>query len=161
MRPVTPPTNNLPDNVKPARFQAPPEVADQVNDIMGLVHSGPDGEPLGLEFMFELSKDEIKVLRHEPYLTITMMADHLHPFAIQTSFPVDKKYDQLIEHQHVCTANATHMQQKWWRCDNPTHNVNEDRIRQCDECWDYQLVESAQQIESGELDEPINDPALD
>lgn len=159
MRPVTPPTDNLPDNVMPARFDPPDEVKDEVNPIVGLVHKDEQGQPLGLEFMFELTKDEITVLRHEPYLTITMMSDHLHPFALQTSFEPDKKYAELMEHNHICNSNITHANQKWWRCDNPTHNSEQHRLRQCDECWEAALEESYTELATGdaEEDEPTGD----
>lgn len=134
MKPITPPAK-LPDNVRPVKFSAP-EGAEGINDAIGLQHVDEQGNPVALEFMFELTKDEIKVLRHEPYLTFTVLADHLHPFSIQTTFPYEEKYDSLVEHQHICTSNETHEKNKWWRCDNPSHNSKEHRIRMCNECWD-------------------------
>ena len=140
MRPVPPP-QDLPPNLRPAKFSAPPEISGEVNDIYGVIHLDEEGNANALEFQFQLSKDEIKVLRHEPYITLTILADHLHPFALQTSFPTDEKYDKLMEHQHVCNTNLTHDKQKWWRCDNPSHDseTSEQRIRVCDECWQERL----------------------
>ena len=134
MRPVVP-TGDFPDNVRPAKFKAPEGMEDDVNDIAGLLHLDDAGEPQAMEFMFELSEAEIKVLKHEPYVTMTVMADHLHPFAIQTSYPPDPKFDSLDEHTHICDSNMVHEENKWWRCDSPNHDKIKDRNRECDDCW--------------------------
>lgn len=135
MKSVHPP-DNLPDNCRAVLFNPPEGLEDSVNPIPGIVHLNEEGAPIAMEFMMQLSKDEIKVLRHEPFITITFMGDSLTPFGIQTSFPYEEKYDTLMEHQHVCTDILTHEKQKWWRCDNPSHDIDKQRIRMCDECWE-------------------------
>lgn len=126
----------LPENTRAVKFSAPEDMGDNINDAVGLQHLDEEGNPTALEFMFELTKDEIKVLRHEPYITFTVISDHLHPFSLQTTFPYEQKYDSLVEHQHVCTANVKHDTNRWWRCDNPSHNTKENRLRMCDDCWE-------------------------
>lgn len=135
MRPVIP-SGNFPDNVKPAKFAAPEGMEEQVNDTIGLVHVHPNtGQTVAIEFMFELSEEELLVLQHERFITMTVMADHLHPFSIQTSYPFDEKYRTLKQHTHVCKSNIAHEEPKWWQCENPRHHSKDDRDRECDDCW--------------------------
>lgn len=151
MRPVTP-TVDLPDNVKAVKFSAPEGQTD-IGDIVGLVHQDQEGKNVALEFMFELTKDEIKVLRHEPYLTMTVMSDHLHPFALQTTFPFEQKYETLNEHSHICTDNITHESHQFWRCDNPSH-TGDNKHRMCQACWEAKTSQEqpAGNPESDEVD---------
>jgi hypothetical protein len=136
VRPVMPP-DNLPEHVDAARFDPPESIANEVDSIAGIIHKDPeDKEPVALEFMFELSEQDIKVLKHDPYLTITILADHLHPFRIETSHQYTPDYEQLEEHHHICAENVTHDTNEWWRCDNPRHDKIKDRNRVCDSCWD-------------------------
>lgn len=130
MKPILPKLEDLPDNVQPVKFTAPQELAGDVEDIVGCAHKTEDGQTIAIEFLFELNDDEVRVLKHEPYLTFTIMADHLHVFAIQTSFPPDKKYSDLEEHTHKCPDC-----EKFSRCENPRHEMPRDRVRQCDKCW--------------------------
>lgn len=135
MKPVMPLDLELPDNVKPIKFTAPAGEHDvNIQDIVGLVHLDEDGNPLGFEFMFELDKKEIQVLRHEPYVTVSFYGQGITPFNLETTIPFDKKYSDLLTHTHVCTSELTHEGQKWWSCDNPTHNSKENRLRNCPEC---------------------------
>lgn len=134
MKPVIPPPD-LPTNVRAVMFQPPEGMEGEVNPLPGMVHLDEDGRPLGLEFMFEFTKEEVQVLRHEPFVTITFMGDQVTPFALQTSYPPDKKYADLMEHHHICAQNLTHEKQKFWKCDNPSHNSDQQRIRECDECF--------------------------
>jgi hypothetical protein len=136
MRPVPPPLE-LPETCRAALFQPPEGLEDKVNPLPGIVHLDAEGEPVGLEFMFELSRDEVQVLKHEPYVTITFMGSALPPFALQTSYPEDDKYKNLDDHYHICTSNFTHEEQKFWQCDNPAHNPkdNGQRLRECLECF--------------------------
>jgi hypothetical protein len=136
VRPVVP-SGELPDSVSAVMFQPPPGTEEEVTALPGIVHLGPDGQPIACEFMFEFTKDEIKVLKHEPFVTITMMVQAPPVFAIQTTFDPDPKFDSLNEHQHICTENLTHENRQFWRCDNPTHNAKDQRIRTCDPCYRY------------------------
>lgn len=136
MRQVTP-SGDFPPNVQLVRFTPPDNLPDglQMQDAVGLAHLNEGREIVALEFMFELTDDEIQVLNHERYLTLTMMSDHLHPFALQTSYPPDPKYAQLDEHTHVCVDGLTHEKDKFWKCENPRHDHKQNRIRECEECW--------------------------
>ena len=153
MKPVTPPSD-LPSSVKPVMFQPPEGMEDEINPLPGMVHLDDEGHPLGLEFMFELSKEEIQVLRHEPFVTITFMGDQVTPFALQTSYPIDEKYAKLMEHHHICTQNLVHEKQKFWRCDNPTHNSDEQKLRECDACFENRQDQEVEVI-SEEAEEAI------
>ena len=141
MRPVAP-NVDLPDDVRPVMFRAPEGQEDEINDIPGLVHLDEQGEPKAMEFMFELTDQEIKVLKHEPYITLTVLADHLDPFALQTTFPYDTKYESLEEHTHICDANLAHDENMFWRCDNPSHDKIKARVRECDECFQVRTTAS-------------------
>ena len=134
MKPVMPAGLELPDNVKLIQFTAPEGMEDAVQNIHGLVHLDEEGQPLGFEFMFELDKKEIQVLRHEPYITISFMGQGITPFKLETTIPHDDMYRGLMEHTHVCTSELTHENNKWWSCDNPTHNTKENRVRNCADC---------------------------
>jgi hypothetical protein len=135
MRQVVP-SGDFPSNVVPAKFTPPEGMGDEVGEAVGLIHKHPDtGETLALEFMFELTEQDIRVLKHEPYLTLTFMTDRLHPFAIQTSYPYDEKYENLDTHTHICRDNLAHEDNQWWKCDNPRHDHIKDRIRECTPCW--------------------------
>lgn len=146
MRPVAP-TTELPDDVKAVMFRAPEGEEDKVNDIPGLTHIDESGEPKALEFMFELTEQEIKILKHEPYVTLLVMADHLHPFAIQTSYPYDPKYDDIDEHTHICSSNLVHEDNIYWKCDNPRHEALRDRVRECDECFQHRTTVADEDVD--------------
>lgn len=149
MRAVMPLGLELPDNVKPVKMEAPPgEHSVNIKDIVGLVHLDDDGNPLGFEFMFELDKKEVQVLRHEPYLTISFYGQGVMPFNVETTVPHDKKYDSLATHSHVCSLNLSHETNRWWQCDNPAHDSKGTKLRSCAEC--VQLQGEAE--EQGELD---------
>lgn len=143
MRPVVP-QGDLPETVKAIMFRAP-EGRDDVDDIPGVVHLDEDGSPIAMEFMFEISRDELKVLRHEPYLTVLIEGGQLTPFSIQSTIKFDKKYETLNEHSHVCTENVAHERQLWWRCDNPAHDSKANSIRMCDDC--FEILTSQYEIE--------------
>jgi hypothetical protein len=135
VNPVMPTGLELPPDVKAVVFTAPEGMEDTVQDIQGLVHLAEDGSPLGFEFMFELSKQELQVLRHEPYLTVSFMGQSLTPFRMETTVPFDEKYETLSTHSHICSENLTHDTQLWWPCDNPAHNTDTKKLRTCKECF--------------------------
>lgn len=142
MRPVIPP-DDLPNNVQAVQFNPPEGMEEQVNKVAGLVHYDNDGNKAAMEFMFELSQEELQVLNHEPYLTLTVMADHLHPFALQSSFPPEPdRYDKLDSHNHKCVSNLTHETEQFWRCFNPRHANIKGKELECDSCWQVRLFES-------------------
>lgn len=150
MRPVVPAGDNLPENVQRVKFDPPPGQEDEVNPIVGIVHHDPEGNKLASEFMFELTEDEIAVLNHEPFVTIVVYADHLHPFAIQTSYPAEEKYHTLNEHTHFCVSNLTHDEKKPWLCENPRHEMPEMRERECPVCWNERQIQVVKEAESGQ-----------
>ena len=159
MRAITP-NIELPDNVQAVLFRAPAERED-VQDIAGLVHKDEDGQPVAIEFMFELSKQDLHVLKHEPFLTLILEGSELAPFSLQATIPYDEKYKTLSEHSHVCTENVTHEKQQWWRCDNPSHTgeVNNNTIRMCTSCFD--TLTSQVESDSDELEDEIEDLTSD
>lgn len=152
MRQVVP-SGDFPPNVHPVKFSPPEGMEEQVGEAIGLLHQDQNGETVALEFMLELTEQEIRVLKHEPFITLTLMADHLHPFAIQTSYPEDEKYEDLDTHHHICDKNASHENNEWWRCDNPRHDHIKDRIRECDSCWRVRT-----QGDEPKGSEPVDDP---
>lgn len=131
MKPIIP-SGEFPENVKPAKFTAPDEIKDHVNDIVGLMHQDQEGNTVALEFMFEVTEQELHTLKHEPFVTLTLFTSDLSPFALQTSYPFEDKYTQLNSHTHICTSKE---ESHWWKCDNPRHDPIKDRTRECDECW--------------------------
>lgn len=143
MKPIVPP-QDLPDTVRAVLFKAPAGAEEEVNDLPGLVHMNDQGEAIACEFMFEFTKEEIQVLRHEPYLTLTMMVQAPPVFALQTTFEPDEKYKTLMEHSHVCTENLAHEKQMFWKCDNPAHDSTTTTRRTCAGCFD---VANAQAVE--------------
>lgn len=145
MKPIVPP-DELPANIRPVLFQAPEGTEDEVNNLPGLVHLNENNEPFACEFLFELSKEEIQVLRHEPYLTITMMVQAPPVFSIQSTYSPDEKYEKLLEHSHVCTENLIHENQRWWQCDNPAHDGKTHKLRTCDKCFQVANEEAIAQV---------------
>lgn len=140
MRVVIPnPNQEYPKNVIPAKF-TPEEGLDNVEPTYGLVHKDPEGKTVALEFMLELTEEDLMVLKHEPYLTLTIASEILPPFAIQTSFPYNEKYKKMAEHHHICRSNLMHVENIFWRCDNPMHDKSH-KFRECDNCWQMRTSE--------------------
>ena len=155
MRPVVP-QGELPESVQAVMFRAP-EDREDIEDIPGIVHLAEDGSAIAMEFMFEISKDELKVLRHEPYLTVLIEGGQLTPFSLQSTVPFDEKYETLIEHSHVCTENVTHEKQLWWRCDNPAHDSKANTIRMCDDCFNVITMQTEEDTEEEDSGEPTDE----
>lgn len=146
MKQVVPSVKDLPENVRPVKFNPPEGMEKEINSAVGIVHLDPEsGESVALEFMFEFTEQELSVLMHEPFLTVTFMTDHLHPFAIQTSYPYDPSYEKLDDHHHICDSNFAHENNEYWRCENPRHNPIKDRMRECDPCWRTRTQQSGEE----------------
>jgi len=87
MKPVLPDLTEevLPPNVELHKFEHP---SPNVDDIFGLVYKAEEeGESNSIEFMFELTNEELDILKVKPLLTITILGDAAPVFALMTSYP--------------------------------------------------------------------------
>lgn len=142
------PNGNLPEHVQAVKFGASEEMKQAgIQDAYGVVHypehmTDPEkryaGDIVAVEMMFEVSKEEVTTLLHEPYITITMLTDKLPPTMLQTTHPYDPRYRLMVEHTHRCPECDEH-----YRCDNPKHKMPESRKLICDPCWHIEMDKAA------------------
>lgn len=143
------PHGDLPAHVQPVKFGANKEMKEAgVQDAYAVVHypehmTDPEkryqGDIIAIEMLFEVSREEIMTLMHEPYLTLTMITDSFPPTSLQTTHQYDPRYKMMVEHTHRCPECEEH-----WRCDNPKHKMPESRKLICIDCW-HEAMEVAKE----------------
>lgn len=150
------PNGDLPDHVQAVRFSPSEEMQEAgIKPAFGIVHypeemTDPEkrypGDILGIELMFEVSREEIMTLLHEPYITLTLLTGELPPLMMETTHPYDPRYKLTIEHTHRCPECDNH-----YRCNNPIHKMPESRKLICEECWQVKMKEKVDELEDQEV----------
>jgi hypothetical protein len=87
MKPVIPDITEevLPEGVELHKFEHP---HPEVEDIYGMVHTSQDpSESSSIEFMFELTEEELNILKVKPLLTLVILGEASPVFQLLTSYP--------------------------------------------------------------------------
>lgn len=150
------PNGDLPAHVQVARFTPSGEMQEAgIQPAFGVIHYPEDktdpekrfqGDILGIELMFEVSREEIMTLLHEPYITLTLLTDSLPPLMLETTHKYDPRFKLTIEHTHRCPECDEH-----YRCHNPIHKMPESRKLICDDCWHEKMDEKKDELQGTEV----------